>query len=776
MDLSLCYLARHLSIRTLNTTLDIGNHWTDIGIAGTPTTPQRPPAVIMGSEYLTANGLSSITNESTGLDAITFATLFVDGIQVKCPAAIVGKCEAPGNCSLSSSSHRCFMCGCSLHCVLFCGEDAASWFSNNVKIGLNASMLPPYGRSKLNEYNGIPPDGQTICANCIDSIDAKIAEKPKSRTVSPTLSVDSASNSTATSRCVHRGTQNQCAAGNLCKMGSAAPLSTNPDHRCLVCNLFMHPNLHMCGLKYCSWLVKTSKEHGLEFSVTRSILSSDSLSRIGSSPSGDIGFCASCVNALKPKVLSLLVDTEGGGDKDDGNDDGDVALVTEAGGDDPSKTKKANAAKWKAFAATVTGWRNIVVSVSAVNEVSNSKKGELTKIEAFRVGDVVMPIGDIPVDTLRKICTNRLEEKVNTRGGEKNSEIRKGPLCDRLLAFRADMEKQGWHSTEPSSVAAQRKNTSRGRKAAKPRCFINVPRMINVVFSDDFKDRFATRGAPLTKDELEAKKKTDQTLWIDFVVAYLDASNYGTDAHPDLVLEQEVDPSDFQQDGIDTNDWQKFQKRFNALIADYEKVVKLSTKSGQHEEVDIENLELKDCNNDDILYLHASMQSNKSIYSACGAFLADDVFSDSARKTNASGNCKRKKSSGEGDGVLTRAITVRMTSDVSKNRAATQNLALDSETKAAQLRAFYEAQQDEAEQKKRAAKKTLLEKLGDEKKVEERVEMVKKKKAGTLPDVGHLSQETACNDYLRYHERVAEHQANIDRTKKTIEKINSGRN
>ena len=125
--------------------------------------------------YRDAHNHKPVSVQSSGLDAITFATLFDGGVQQKCPASIIGKCR--GAFPLAASAHHCFTCGLSIHCAMICGAEFDVWYIENIKIGLNLSMLPPFGQSKLLEYDGIPPSGQAICAYCIKSLEAKIGMK-----------------------------------------------------------------------------------------------------------------------------------------------------------------------------------------------------------------------------------------------------------------------------------------------------------------------------------------------------------------------------------------------------------------------------------------------------------------------------------------------------------------------------------------------------------------------------------------------------------------------
>ena len=562
---------------------------------------------------------------------------------------------------------------------MFCGEDAASWYDSSVKIGLNPSMLPPYGQSKLHNYAGVPPNGQTICANCIDTIDAKMAEKPKSRTISPSFSVDTASNSTVTytAPCpvIHTGTQQRCTGGDQCRYDAGAFLSTNPDHRCLVCSLFMHPQLHMCGMRYVSWLSKTCTKHSLEISVVRNLLSPDSLKRVENSVPHDTGICATCVTVLDSKIAWLGTATTA---EDDG---GDIAKISEV---PPPPVQEASEStttrkpedwtkeEWDKFVDSIPSWRSIIVSVQPVNRCGRSKT-ELSQLESITVGSMVVTPFQIQPDVLRKVCTKVGYKVVVPKGMKKPT---KQMLCNGLVEYRGAQENLPASAFGNAAAAASgggdgaiaTATKSVGGKSKKPKVFINVQRLLNVIFSAEYKPKFEERGKSLTRKELENKDRVDQDIWVDVFVAYLDSdcNHYGKHAFDSLAMAK--DPSKFQQVGIGVNDWAKFQKRFNALMGEYEKKIQASKVSGYHGDP------LQDCKNDELLYLHAymSIPANDGMYSSCCALLPLSVFCDSAEKnkTDSSTSNHRKKQgiTTEGSKNLVSSLTARNHSSVEKYR------------------------------------------------------------------------------------------------------------
>ena len=62
----------------------------------------------------------------------------------------------------------------------------------------------------------------------------------------------------------------------------------------------------------------------------------------------------------------------------------------------------------------------------------------------------------------------------------------------------------------------------------------NMPRLLNIIFSDEFANCFATRGKSLDKEELDNGIAANVLLFIDVMVAYNNSSNavYGKLAYP----------------------------------------------------------------------------------------------------------------------------------------------------------------------------------------------------------------------------------------------------
>lgn len=75
-------------------------------------------------------------------------------------------------------------------------------------------------------------------------------------------------------------------------------------------------------------------------------------------------------------------------------------------------------------------------------------------------------------------------------------------------------------------------------KTNLPLCF-NTKLFLNVLFSEAIRPLLATRGASLTKQELQEKLSTDQELWEVFIVEYNTMKqSYGTNAYPSAGFDQ----------------------------------------------------------------------------------------------------------------------------------------------------------------------------------------------------------------------------------------------
>jgi uncharacterized membrane protein YgcG len=183
----------------------------------------------------------------------------------------------------------------------------------------------------------------------------------------------------------------------------------------------------------------------------------------------------------------------------------------------------------------------------------------------------------------------------------------------------------------------------------------NIGRFINIIFSTEFKDRFALeRGKSLTKGQLDAGEKTDQKLYTDFLVAYNDTSKNGSIAY-DNSVGMEKSPALFMSIDPSTN-WQSAKATFNTLMKNYEGIMKLSLKSGTNGGFKSIVLDKKK-SNVFMLYLHEHMLKNKDMLEPCVGILPSSAAIETTTQGGKSnlfvcdGSGRRKRGGGgEGGG------------------------------------------------------------------------------------------------------------------------------
>jgi hypothetical protein len=98
----------------------------------------------------------------------------------------------------------------------------------------------------------------------------------------------------------------------------------------------------------------------------------------------------------------------------------------------------------------------------------------------------------------------------------------------------------------------------------------NMPRLLNVIFSDKFANRFSMRGKSLDKEELDNSIAVNELLFTDVMVAYNDSSNavYGKLAYHSVPRIQ--NPSMFE--ALSTNiSWKVIMTKYKRLGGEYEK-------------------------------------------------------------------------------------------------------------------------------------------------------------------------------------------------------------
>jgi hypothetical protein len=152
----------------------------------------------------------------------------------------------------------------------------------------------------------------------------------------------------------------------------------------------------------------------------------------------------------------------------------------------------------------------------------------LTKLEGVKLADgQVKKTIDINLDSLLTIAV-----KMNVRGF---CMMKKKPLCAALvdlLHARRELEKL----TGVAPVNDDGANIN-----------WNMPRLLNIIFSDEFANHFVMHGKSLDKEELGNGIAVNKLLIVDFMVAYNDSSNavYGelaflqsqeSNIHPCLML------------------------------------------------------------------------------------------------------------------------------------------------------------------------------------------------------------------------------------------------
>ena len=196
--------------------------------------------------------------------------------------------------------------------------------------------------------------------------------------------------------------------------------------------------------------------------------------------------------------------------------------------------------------------------------------------------------------------------------------MKKKPLCAAFVDFHARRELEKLTGVTPVNDEGTNINW-------------NVPRLLNVIFSDTFANRFAMCGQALDKEELDNGIEVDQLLFTDVVVAYNDSTNaaYGKLAYQSVPRIQH--PSMFE--ALSTkNSWKVVQTKYTRLGGKYEKYLRILFKSGTHcafDDLDNINPDPEKCPSPCIIYMHHHMRDRPSLLNACVSFLPKDVVSQS---------------------------------------------------------------------------------------------------------------------------------------------------
>ena len=595
--------------------------------------------------FQTAAG-NPISVQSSGLDAITFASLFDEnGVQFKCP----GKCLNP----VTGTTHHCMVCGGSIHCAILCGADYSIWYEDNVKIGLKIYMLPPHGQSKLEQYGGVPPPHSAICNYCINSLDAKMAMKQPDNSsstlqnrVSPSFSLstfdndDGAEDDDEDKEVVYHTTrpsflpdrdayfydskQTICAAagGHCKKVGVDLPSSTDyPDYVCIVCDLAMHV---ACAVNYRQWIANISRQANLPYEDIFEMLPTNAQEKIRRAfpNSSHLNFCLRCKENVESTnnlvgLGSTTASSSGRGRGCGGSGSGS-GESTKRKSTKKSKPPKApprvNTFKeldWDAHIKSSATWKDMVVTATECNLMMRQHPDLFTALKGFMVGDTLVEIQDITVIPLRDAA-----KKIGIVG---YGSLTKPALVKVMLALHNKNElEEARGITVPTNVVYDNVNV-----------IWNVPRIINIIFSDEFKGRFAERGQHLTKEQLDAGIKVDQELYTDFGIAYNDESieSYGILAEPEQACDIEANPARFQL--IDSSNWVKTKTFVNDLFKEYESSLLRWRVSGTHGQYAEKLCDIKPHDNATSLmvYMHHFMCLNNTLLEQCAGMLdADTAF------------------------------------------------------------------------------------------------------------------------------------------------------
>ena len=135
----------------------------------------------------------------------------------------------------------------------------------------------------------------------------------------------------------------------------------------------------------------------------------------------------------------------------------------------------------------------------------------------------------------------------------------------------------------------------------------------------------------LTAGDLEDRKKTDQDLFMRFLVQYNDADKLSYASHAFEQVDDFVNAANFSP--FPTTEWENARRRFAELMAEYEKL--RNRHSGFHSNFAERMAEETKTSSTHtyplMLYLHMHMflEKDESILDTCLSYLPSDVFSES---------------------------------------------------------------------------------------------------------------------------------------------------
>ena len=149
--------------------------------------------------------------------------------------------------------------------------------------------------------------------------------------------------------------------------------------------------------------------------------------------------------------------------------------------------------QWEADDHKVS-WRDLVISVADTNQVTNRRDGPRSRLKGIKRYDgktaFIVPTSTIVTDTMRIIGI-----KLRLPSSRTMSKVQ---IANAFVLYAAKMEKM-----EKSGVEED-------IDYAGNRVILRAKRYLNVLFGSVMKVKLATRGASLTKAQLQDKLSTDQ--------------------------------------------------------------------------------------------------------------------------------------------------------------------------------------------------------------------------------------------------------------------------
>jgi hypothetical protein len=137
--------------------------------------------------------------------------------------------------------------------------------------------------------------------------------------------------------------------------------------------------------------------------------------------------------------------------------------------------------------------------------------------------------------------------------------LAKQPLCKAIVQWKGEQDRSLANGTveliNPSTNMLLR---------------FNMKRFINVMFGHTMLPQLAKRGRVLIAGDLEDGKRTDQDLFLNFLVQYNDSGKPSYSHHAFEQVDDFVDTADFSS--VPTTEWANAKRKFGELMADYEKL------------------------------------------------------------------------------------------------------------------------------------------------------------------------------------------------------------